>query len=53
VLESLLALAKRLGACTILEGIETRADLAVAERLGVDAVQGYLFRPHFVTAHAS
>lgn len=47
VLEMLLALARRLETRTILEGIETPAQLALARSLGVDAVQGFLFRERF------
>lgn len=48
--ESLLAFARKNGTRTVLEGIESHADLAIAEALGVDLVQGYLFRDQFVTA---
>lgn len=47
VLEALLGLARRLGTRTILEGVETREQLVLAEALGVDAVQGFLFRGRF------
>lgn len=53
LLEALLALARRLGARTILEGIETPRHLALAQGLGVDAVQGFLFRERFVHRSAS
>jgi EAL domain-containing protein (putative c-di-GMP-specific phosphodiesterase class I) len=53
VLESLLGLARRLGSRTILEGVETPRHLALAEGLGVDAVQGFLFRDRFVLRNAS
>jgi EAL domain-containing protein (putative c-di-GMP-specific phosphodiesterase class I) len=52
ILESLLTLARRLGARTILEGVETSAQLELAAALGVDAVQGYLFRGQFRTRAA-
>ncbi|MGC4001565.1 MAG: EAL domain-containing protein [Anaeromyxobacter sp.] len=44
LVEALVGLARRLGVRTVLEGVETRGDLAVAEALGVDLVQGFLFR---------
>jgi len=34
---------------TILEGVETDADLAIAKLLDVDYVQGYLFKNKFIT----
>lgn len=49
LVDCVVALARKNGARTVLEGIETRADLAVAEALGIDLVQGYLFRDQFVT----
>jgi EAL domain-containing protein (putative c-di-GMP-specific phosphodiesterase class I) len=44
LVESLLGLARRLGARSVLEGVETTADFVVARDLGIDLVQGYLFR---------
>jgi len=52
ILEALLGLARRLGARTILEGVETEAHLELATALGVDAVQGFLFRGRFQTRDA-
>jgi EAL domain-containing protein (putative c-di-GMP-specific phosphodiesterase class I) len=52
ILEHLLALARQLGARTILEGVETAVQLELATELGVDAVQGYLFRGQFHTCAA-
>jgi EAL domain-containing protein (putative c-di-GMP-specific phosphodiesterase class I) len=49
-LEALVGLARRLGARSVLEGVERPADLAWARELGIDLVQGYLFRDRFVTA---
>lgn len=49
LLQMLLAFARDEGKQTILEGIETEHDLALARELGVDYVQGYLFRPEFIT----
>jgi EAL domain-containing protein (putative c-di-GMP-specific phosphodiesterase class I) len=53
ILEALLGLARRLGTRTILEGIETAAHLDLAMELGVDAVQGFLFRPQFQSRRAA
>lgn len=53
VVESLVAMAGRTGARTILEGVETTADVDLARALGVPLVQGYLFRERFVLASAS
>jgi EAL domain-containing protein (putative c-di-GMP-specific phosphodiesterase class I) len=52
ILEALLGLSHRLGAKTILEGVETSQQLELATSLGVDAVQGYLFRGQFRTRAA-
>ncbi|WP_176064578.1 EAL domain-containing protein [Anaeromyxobacter diazotrophicus] len=52
ILEALLGLARRLGARTILEGVETESQLELAAALGVDAVQGFLFRGQFRTRAA-
>ncbi len=48
LVEALLGLARRLGVRTVLEGVETQTDLAYAALLGVDLVQGHLFREDFV-----
>jgi EAL domain-containing protein (putative c-di-GMP-specific phosphodiesterase class I) len=53
ILEMLLALARRLGTRSILEGIETRAQLDLARALGVDAVQGFLYREKFTSRLAA
>ncbi len=47
ILETFLALARRLATRTVMEGVETRAHLDLARTLGVDAVQGFLFREQF------
>ena len=52
ILEALLDLARRLGARTVLEGVETAAQLETANALGVDAVQGFLYRGQFTTRAA-
>lgn len=48
VVQALVAMATRTGARTVLEGIETERDLALARDLGVGFVQGRLFRDHDV-----
>jgi EAL domain-containing protein (putative c-di-GMP-specific phosphodiesterase class I) len=52
ILDTLLTLARRLGARTVLEGVETPTQLQTAAALGVDAVQGYLYRGQFTTRAA-
>ncbi|WP_321779564.1 EAL domain-containing protein [Sulfurimonas sp.] len=34
---------------TVLEGVETKSDLELAKEIGVDFVQGYLFKQEFIT----
>lgn len=34
---------------TILDGIESELDLELAKEIGVDFVQGYLFKKEFIT----
>ncbi|NOR57439.1 MAG: EAL domain-containing protein [Sulfurimonas sp.] len=34
---------------TVLEGVETKSDLELAKEIGVDFVQGYLFKSEFIT----
>lgn len=48
----LLDYARQEGRLTVLEGIETAADLALARELGVDLVQGYYFRQEFIQIKA-
>lgn len=48
VVRALVDLAARTGARTVLEGIETPEDLAIARQLGIGLVQGFLFRDRFV-----
>lgn len=48
----LLEYARQENRLTVLEGIETAGDLAIARELGVDLVQGYLFRPEFIQTKA-
>ena len=48
LLEALVGYARRSGKCAILEGVETQAHLNLARTLGVDLVQGFLFRDRFI-----
>ena len=41
---ALVGMARETGARTVLEGVETTADFVVARDLGLDLVQGYLFK---------
>ena len=45
VLETIATLGRALGAATVLEGVETPEQLALAVHKGCSAVQGYLFSP--------
>jgi EAL domain-containing protein (putative c-di-GMP-specific phosphodiesterase class I) len=47
-LEHLVAFAHRCDGRVVLEGLESAADLQLAQALGVDAVQGYLFSERFL-----
>ena len=40
---TILDIARRLGARTVAEGVETRADLNAVREIGFDLVQGFLF----------
>jgi EAL domain-containing protein (putative c-di-GMP-specific phosphodiesterase class I) len=48
MLESLVSLARRLGARTMIEGAETAEHVEIARALGIDCVQGFLFADRFV-----
>jgi len=50
LLDALVTMARRTGVRTVLEGVETSRDLALARELGVDLVQGYLFRERSLRA---
>lgn len=50
IVEAFVRMARSTGARTVLEGVETLADLALARDLGVDLVQGYLFRDRALEA---
>lgn len=47
LLRGLLAFARARGIRSVLEGVETSSQLAMAQDLGVDLVQGFLFRDRF------
>ena len=47
LLDALLSFARATGKRTILEGVETQEQLAIATDLGLDFVRGYLFRSQF------
>ena len=53
ILDALLAVARRLEMRSVLEGVETASQLALARCLGVDAVQGFLFRGRFRSRRAA
>lgn len=48
-LVSLIRYARETGKQTVMEGVETKAQLAKARSLGVDLVQGFLYRPLFIS----
>lgn len=48
LLDGILAFARSRSITTVLEGVETEEDLAFARKIGVDQVQGFLFRPRFL-----
>lgn len=48
LLDSLLGYARESGKLTVLEGIETTRDLDLAQDLGIDYAQGYLYREQFL-----
>jgi len=50
LIKALISYAEEAGKKTILEGVETEEDLAFAKALNIDYVQGFLFKPQFVTA---
>lgn len=49
LLKALIQFGKSSDKTTVLEGIESADDLLMAQQLGVDLVQGFLYRPQFVT----
>ncbi|WP_298441395.1 EAL domain-containing protein [uncultured Ferrimonas sp.] len=50
LLTALIDYAQKMGKTTVLEGVEQQAQLDYARQLGIDWVQGYLFKPQFVQA---
>ena len=44
VVAAFVRMARETGARTVLEGVETTAEFVLARDLGVDLVQGFLFR---------
>lgn len=52
LIKGLIDFAIERGVLTVLEGVETRRQLSIAKSLGVDFVQGFLFRDAFVSAGA-
>ncbi|MNZ77372.1 putative membrane protein YjcC [compost metagenome] len=48
LLRSLLDFARNSGKTVILEGVETAEHLELARQLGIELVQGFMFRPQFV-----
>ena len=50
IIEAFVRMAHATGVRTVLEGVETLADLALARDLGVDLVQGFLFRDRTLQA---
>ena len=50
LLKALIGFAHELGKASILEGVETEQDLAFARSLGVNYVQGFLYRHLFIQA---
>jgi EAL domain-containing protein (putative c-di-GMP-specific phosphodiesterase class I) len=53
LVEGLVALARRLGIHPVLEGVEAREDVVLAETLGIELVQGWLFRERFRSVEAA
>ncbi len=52
MLKALVDYARMSGKLTVLEGIETEDDLLFARQIGVDLMQGFLFRPQFVSCRS-
>jgi EAL domain-containing protein (putative c-di-GMP-specific phosphodiesterase class I) len=50
IVEAFVRMARGTGARTVLEGVETLADLTLARELGVDLVQGFLFKDRAIVA---
>jgi EAL domain-containing protein (putative c-di-GMP-specific phosphodiesterase class I) len=50
IVEAFVRMARECGVRTVLEGVETLADLSLARDLGVDLAQGFLFRDRAIVA---
>lgn len=50
LMKALIRFAKDCHKQTVLEGVETRQQFALAQDLGIDLVQGFLFKSQFITA---
>jgi EAL domain-containing protein (putative c-di-GMP-specific phosphodiesterase class I) len=48
MIKAMIGYAREAGKQTVMEGIESRADLEIAHGLGIDYAQGYLFRERFL-----
>jgi EAL domain-containing protein (putative c-di-GMP-specific phosphodiesterase class I) len=48
MIKAMIGYAREAGKQTVMEGIESRADLDIAHGLGIDYAQGYLFRERFL-----
>lgn len=49
ILQAIVTYAKEQGQYTILEGVETKKDLEIAKEIGVNYVQGFLFKEKFIS----
>jgi len=49
ILKGMVRFARLNNKYTILEGVETEDDLKIAKEAGVDYIQGYLFKPEFIS----
>ena len=49
ILKGMVKFAKANNKYTILEGVETEQDLQIAKDIGVDYIQGYLFKSEFIS----
>lgn len=50
LIRALIKFAKDCNKKTVLEGVETEKQFTLAKELGIDFVQGFLFKPQFITA---
>jgi len=49
ILKGIVEYSKKRGKNTILEGVETEEDLKIAQEVGIDCIQGYLFKSQFIS----